>query len=438
MVVTNDTENPITAKPSNLRSEVGIVCAYKYWGDDDENDENDTSRGTRWSKSRIKLTESEEEDDRVSRLSCWQRIVEFYQHDSLLIDVAISIFIAWLWPPLGAQYCVPGVTAHWVAVIIIFFFSGLGLCISDLRRSSGDFGFNLFVGVFNFIGISTCVYYSASELFRIEVLSEGIYHGLIICSCLPQTTNMALVLTQSSGGDESSALFNATFWNLIGIFLTPMLIFYYLTETSNFDFGELYLKICLRVVFPVIVGIWMRYAITGLAQVLSDEKKRIKVLRERCLVFIIYTTFCETFLIEVDIDYGDFIVMVWFQIIELTILMFLAWVFLRLLFPRQYKKRVFGLFGCTHKSVALGIPLLTAIYGRDKNLGLYTLPLLVWYPTQLIFGTFMAPRLNEFVKYKESKERKLLEIAPMKPLTKGNTEKSDVPKDDKECEKVQI
>ncbi len=66
-------------------------------------------------------------------------------------------------------------------------------------------------------------------------------------------------------------------------------------------------------------------------------------------------------------------------------------------------KGVMGLFGCTHKSVALGIPLINAIYEENPLVGFYTLPLLIWHPMQLIIGTFLAPRLSDFVDKEEER-----------------------------------
>ena len=77
--------------------------------------------------------------------------------------------------------------------------------------------------------------------------------------------------------------------------------------------------------------------------------------------------------------------------------MILAWYCLKLLFRDKPKLRVMGLFGCTHKTVAMGVPLITAIYGDHPSVGQYTLPLLIWHPMQLVIGTFLAPRLTAFV-----------------------------------------
>jgi solute carrier family 10 (sodium/bile acid cotransporter), member 7 len=75
----------------------------------------------------------------------------------------------------------------------------------------------------------------------------------------------------------------------------------------------------------------------------------------------------------------------------------LAWFSLKLLFRNEPKLRVMGLFGCTQKTVALGIPLIVAIFGKSDNVGMYTLPILIWHPMQLVVGATLAPRLRKFV-----------------------------------------
>lgn len=82
-------------------------------------------------------------------------------------------------------------------------------------------------------------------------------------------------------------------------------------------------------------------------------------------------------------------------------MMVFAWFLLRFLFPHQPRLQVMGLFGCTHKSIAMGIPLINSIYEDSPSVGFYTLPLLVWHPLQLIIGSFLAPHLRNFVKSNE-------------------------------------
>ena len=45
--------------------------------------------------------------------------------------------------------------------------------------------------------------------------------------------------------------------------------------------------------------------------------------------------------------------------------------------------------------------MINAIYEDNPLVGLYTLPLLIWHPMQLVIGTAIAPRIAEYVKRRE-------------------------------------
>jgi hypothetical protein len=46
----------------------------------------------------------------------------------------------------------------------------------------------------------------------------------------------------------------------------------------------------------------------------------------------------------------------------------------------------------------MGVPLIGAIYENDPNVGIYVLPILIWYPMQLLIGAFLVPWLQSFVR----------------------------------------
>jgi sodium/bile acid cotransporter 7 len=54
-------------------------------------------------------------------------------------------------------------------------------------------------------------------------------------------------------------------------------------------------------------------------------------------------------------------------------------------------------FCSTHKSLALGLPLLRVVFSGDSRLALLITPLLVQHPFQLFFGSALVPRLTEIV-----------------------------------------
>lgn len=221
---------------------------------------------------------------------------------------------------------------------------------------------------------------------------------MVIGACLPMTVNMVIVLTKSGGGDEAAAVFNAAFGNLIGVFLTPVLILGYLGVDSDIALVNVFIKLALKVVLPVAVGQVLQKFVPPVVEFVKKYKPRFKQVQEYCLIFIVYTVFCKTFRSESVVTAGGIFAMIGILFVILGGLMILAWFSLKLVFRNKPELRVMGLFGCTHKTVAMGVPMITAIYENDPNVGLYTLPLLVWHPMQLVIGSALAPKLTKFVE----------------------------------------
>jgi len=341
---------------------------------------------------------SGDNDDGIAK---WLQNV--YATHSFLILVVCAILLAYAYPPLGAIYLVPQITATWIAVVFIFVLAGMGIRTEEFAKAFQRVGFNAFCQIFNFVVVSGIVFGTAKVLVYLQALPVGLTNGMIICSCLPITTNSVVTLTKSAGGDEASATFNAAFGNMAGVFISPALILGYLGVHGDVDLASVFLKLGLRVVLPIVVGQLLRNFVGRAEEFVKRHKKHFKKAQEYCLVFIVYTVFCKTFLNGSDgVRVSDVLLTMALVLGLLTFLMGLAWISLKLLFRSEPKLQAMGLFGCTHKTVSMGVSLINAIYERDPMVGLYTLPLLIWHPMQLVLGTAIAPRVAEYVENREN------------------------------------
>ena len=129
----------------------------------------------------------------------------------------------------------------------------------------------------------------------------------------------------------------------------------------------------------------------------ATHKPKFARIQEFCLIFIVYTTFSKTFREGTEAGAKDIVVVFIITLVLLAFFMGLSWVALSLLFNSKISLRIMGFFGCHHKTVAMGLPLINAIYEDNPKLGMYALPLLLWHPTQLLVGTALAPKLKEWV-----------------------------------------
>ena len=344
--------------------------------------------------------------------SCKQVQSFLKEHEFLLLILA-AIGLARLFPTPGVDWVHPEITATWLAVILIFLLAGLGLQTSEFAQAFQNVRFNVTIQCYSFFFVSGFVSFISQRLVQYHILNNpALADGMIICACLPMAINTVIVVTKSSNGDEASAVFNAAAANLVGVFVSPFLILLYLGIHGTMDPVDVFIKLALRVLLPVLVGQILQRVPLVQQYIISKYKSFFKNLQQYCLVFIVYTVFCRTFMPSNDdssttvlLSTTDVATMMLCQLLLLLTVMGLAWLLLKYSFPQRPKLRVMGFVGCTFKTVAVGVPLVNAMYAQTNPelVGMYTLPLLVWHPMQLILGSLLAPHLAAFVDREEQR-----------------------------------
>lgn len=205
--------------------------------------------------------------------------------------------------------------------------------------------------------------------------------------------NAVTVLTVGCHGDEASSIFNEAFGNMIGVFLSPVLIRGYLgANHSNASLPTILWKLVVRVVAPLIVGQALRVSFKMVAEFRQNYAKWFVRAQKYLLIFIVYTIFCKTFAGNVGrTTLQDTLVLILTIFLLQVFLLACAGLSSWLLFSQYPKLRVVALFGGTAKTIALGIPLIQSLYEHNEQVGLYTLAILIWHPMLLVVGSFLTP-----------------------------------------------
>ena len=138
-------------------------------------------------------------------------------------------------------------------------------------------------------------------------------------------------------------------------------------------------------------------------QFLENSNIPYGVIGNLVLLLIIYTTFCDTFgndSFELDrlslLQIAATVIML--QLLLLAISFYISthsYFGKRIGF--QAADTVAILFCSTHKSLTLGVPMLNIIYHQDSSLPLFSVPLLIYHPTQILLGGFIAPYAKKWL-----------------------------------------
>ena len=204
-------------------------------------------------------------------------------------------------------------TEYWVGYgcnAIIFLISGITLKTETLINALANVKLNLIV-LINIFVVTTWFFTGVSYALRGSGMNMDIVDGILILGALPTTVNMCVVMTTSSKGNASAALFNATFTNIMGIFISPAYIFWLLGAKGSVSFSEVLLSLTYKVIIPTFIGqILVNVKINAVENFLKALKPYTKRIQETLLCMIVWATFSTTFYNKVNVSATDVILII--------------------------------------------------------------------------------------------------------------------------------
>lgn len=178
------------------------------------------------------------------------------QKNSFLLGMATAVLFAKTYPSLGVNGGIlkPELFIGKFGVTCIFLLSGVSLELSELKEAITNIKLNTVVQLGSFIVWPFMVGVPLVKMiqrFTPNLLPKALLDGLIILTCLPTTVNMCVLLAGRARGNVASALANAVFGNLLGIFATPALLMFFFGTMIELPFLDMVWKLCNKVLFPV-------------------------------------------------------------------------------------------------------------------------------------------------------------------------------------------
>jgi sodium/bile acid cotransporter 7 len=305
--------------------------------------------------------------------------------DRFLIAILLTVALATIAPASGSAAGAVSTLAQAV-VALLFFLYGARLstrnALNGLRswRLHGTVLAATFV-LFPLLGL-------AARLLEPSVLPPSLYFGVMFMCLLPSTVQSSIAFTSIARGNVPAAICSASFSNLAGVIVTPVLAALLLGSAVNFSPSSV-LRIAGQLLLPFIIGQLSR---PWLAGYLKRHHRATSLVDRGSVLLVIYSAFSEGVIGGVWHQVTPArlgCVLVVDAVILATVLSTTNLAAKRLGFG--VADRIVVVFCGSKKSIATGIPMAAVLFAH-RDVSLIVLPAMLFHQLQLMVCAVLAPR----------------------------------------------
>ncbi|GAL11958.1 sodium/bile acid symporter family [Vibrio astriarenae] len=184
--------------------------------------------------------------------------------------------------------------------------------------------------------------------------------GFCYLLVLPSTISSSVAMTSIAKGNVPGAIFNASLSSILGVFITPLLIFVLVgIEGESGDAIGTIVSVAKLLILPMVIGQLLRPVLKNW---LARNKQIINKIDKIVIILIVYNVFCDS--IDSNI-WSQFSLTLLLSSVVLCLVLLLAMVHLvqwsakKVGFNRQ--DEIAAVFCGTKKTLAAGVPMAKVI-----------------------------------------------------------------------------
>ncbi|MFC9358500.1 bile acid:sodium symporter family protein [Rhodococcus sp. NPDC057014] len=307
--------------------------------------------------------------------------------DPFIIGILITVGIASLVPADGTALTA-FTWATKVAVGILFFLYGARLSTQEALQGLRHWRLHLTIlaatfVIFPLLGI-------AARVLVPTILTQPLYLGLLYVCLLPSTVQSSIAFVSIARGNVPGAIVSASFSNILGIFVTPLLVALLMTsEGAGFDASSA-IGILVMLLLPFIAGQLVR---RWIGPWVKKHGAPLKLVDRGSILLVVYVAFSEGMNEGIwgTLSVGRLLGLLAVCAVLLALVLSLTWFgSKRLGFDRADQITI--TFCGSKKSLATGLPMATVLFA-SQPIGLIVLPLMLFHQLQLLVCAWMAGRL---------------------------------------------
>lgn len=304
--------------------------------------------------------------------------------DPYLLLLVGTVFLASVLPARGIWADIAGGMAD-VGIALLFFLHGARLSRQAILDGARAWKLHLTVAAVTFV-LFPLVGLAVSA---IPGLEPSLATGVLYLTLLPSTVQSSIAFTAIAGGNVAAAVCSASFSNLAGIFITPLLTALLITGKSQGFSMDPVVSIATQLLLPFLAGHFLRPWIGGFV---TRHKQVLGYVDRGSILLVVYTAFGAAVLEGLwhKVSVGELGLIAAISLAVLALVMVAAWLIGKAL-GFALEDRIVLLFCGSKKSLATGVPLAGVLF-PPAQVGAVILPLMFFHQIQLMVCAVLARR----------------------------------------------
>jgi sodium/bile acid cotransporter 7 len=307
--------------------------------------------------------------------------------DPFIVIMLGLVVLASVLPVRGQAAVVADIVTD-AAIVLLFFLHG-----AKLSREAIVAGFSNW-RVHGVVLATTFIVFPLIGLFMqislSGIIAPMILSGFLFLTLLPSTVQSSIAFTGIARGNVAAAVCAASLSNVLGIFLTPLMVGLFMGATSGVSMAAIE-KIALQLLLPFVLGHLARPILAGF---IAKHKTLVGRVDRTSILLVVYTAFSASVVegLWSKVSAIDLISVLILCSVVLAVVLWGTWFISgRLGFARE--DRVVILFCGSKKSLASGVPMASTLFPAAM-LGPVILPLMLFHQIQLIVCAFIAQKMK--------------------------------------------
>jgi sodium/bile acid cotransporter 7 len=306
--------------------------------------------------------------------------------DPYIVAIVLMVVLASVIPCRG-QAAVVMNDITYAAIALLFFLYGARLPVETIIEGLTNWRLQVTVLVCTFL-LFPILGLVFSHLFQ-SLLGPSLSTGLLFLCLLPSTVQSSIAFTSIARGNVAAALCSASISNLLGIFVSPLLVTLLIAKHGTGISAASIKDIVLQLLVPFLAGQLLRPWLKGFA---LKHKFLLSLVDRGSILLVVYTAFSEGVVhgIWSQIDLKSLLLLLVVNLLLLIVLLVLTTIASRRMgFSKEDEIAI--VFCGSKKSLASGIPIANVLFPA-QTVGLLVLPLMLFHQVQLMACATLARR----------------------------------------------